>query len=38
MQEFPADLVEFIYFFSASLKLSCVQMHPYLLLLGPLEK
>ena len=38
MQEFPADLVELIYFFSASFKLSCVQMRYYFLLLDALEK
>lgn len=38
MQEFPADLAELFYCFSASVKLSCVQIHPYFLLLDALEK
>lgn len=38
MQEFPADLVEFIYYFSVSVKLSCVLMHSYFLILDTLEK
>lgn len=38
MLDISAGFVELIYFFSASVKLNCVQMCTYLLLLDALEK